>query len=396
MKWLICTFQINWHCIFWCLSTQFILAITLLRTEWGVYIMDWIAGCVKAFMENGYKSSEFLFGKSSDHRIVMKSLPLLFLVNSFLAILYHFGLMQIVLKCIGKALSSTLETTPPESLSVAANLFLGGTQATLVIKPYLNTMSISELFALVVGCFSSVSGVVFGIYINFGAPAKHLLTASIMSAPASFAIAKLLVPETKPNRDSDWENTKLDITKYKNILDATGRGALEVMGVFTSIVVNLYVFYALLQFLNSVLIWSGERIGIENLSFQLVVSYLLMPLPVFMGVDIQDCRSIAKLIGYKLVGSNSLSFIKLGKLRENKELSFNFSPSFQERSTAIATYAMCGFSNFSSIGIMLGTLYVLIPKRNGILVKIICKAMIAGNIACYLTACIAGKAIVCR
>ncbi|ESO86274.1 hypothetical protein LOTGIDRAFT_129447 [Lottia gigantea] len=396
--------SINWHCIFWSISVQFILALILLRTDWGISGIEWVAACVESFMENGYKASKFVF-VSIYCLISFQSLPLLFLVNSFLAILYHVGLMQILIRGIGKFLSSTLGTTPPESLSVSANMFLGSSQSALVIKPYLNSMSKSELFSMMVGGFASVSGAVFGIFINFGAPAKHLLTACIMSAPASFAISKLLVPESKKNRNKDWEDADLDIQKYKNLIDATGRGALEAVTVCSSVIVNLYVFYALLQFINSLMIWTGERIGVQGLSFQYIISYLLLPIPMLMGVDLVDCRGVAKLIGYKLVGTNGLAFIMLGKLRENKELYLEYSLGANRtwhykgddiildswNTTLAATYAMCGFSNFASMGIMMGTLFALAPKRQELLVNIILKAMIAGNIACYLTACIAGK-----
>ncbi|XP_050419491.1 sodium/nucleoside cotransporter 2 [Patella vulgata] len=410
---------IDWHCIFWAISSQFLLAIVLLRTTWGILVITWMADRVTSFMEHGYKASEFVFGKTyKDHGIVLQSMPLLFFIGAFTAILYHFGAMQYMIKAIGRALSLTLCTTPPESISVAANMFLGSSQSALIVKPYLPYMSKSELFSLMVGGFASLSGSVFGIFIGFGAPAEHLLAACIMSAPASFAISKLLVPESKLNKKNKHKySDTIHLEKYKNVIDATGRGALDAVTVFSSVIVNLYVFYAVLQFINTTLIWFGDRVGVEGLTFQFMVSYLFLPLPLLMGVDIGDCRAIGKLIGYKLVGTNGLAYIMLGKLRDNRELFIQYRSTLatnatwnyngddifltqwnrtltdgiiSERSTVIATYAMCGFSNFASMGIMMGSLMALVPKRQGVVVNLILKAMIAGNIACYLTACIAG------
>ncbi|XP_055958850.1 solute carrier family 28 member 3, partial [Patella vulgata] len=410
---------IDRHCIFWAISSQFLLAIVLLKTTWGILTITWMADRVTSFMENGYKASEFVFGKTyRDHMIILQAMPLTFFIGAFTAILYHFGVMQYISKSIGRALSSTLCTSPPESLSVAANIFLGASQALLVVKPYLQYMSRSELFSLMVGGFSSVSTSLFDLYISVGVPAKHLLAACIMSAPASFAISKLLVPESKMNKEKQQKySDTLHLEKYKNIIDATCKGALDSVTLFCSAIVNLYVFYALLQLINTTLAWFGERVGVEGLTFQFIISYLFLPLPLLMGVDTKDCRAIAKLIVYNLMGTNKLAYIMLGKLRNNHQQFLNYTSTLatnatwhyngddifltqwnrtltdgiiSERSTVIATYAFCGFANFTAMGIVMGALIALIPKRKVVVLNLILKAMVAGNIACYLTACISG------
>lgn len=344
--------------------------------------------------------------------------------SSFISVLYYLGVMQFLIRNIARFMAAVMGTSPAESLNAAGNIFIGQSEAPLLIRPFISKMTRSELHAICTGGFATIAGSVMAAYILYKVPANHLLSASVMSAPAALAMSKLFYPETRKSRTGK-EVYNLASGQERNIIEAASKGASQSISLIANIAVNLIAFIALIEFLNQTLIWFGNRIGLEKpgeeLSFQFICSYVFYPVAFLMGVAEDDCFEVAKLIGDKTFINEFYAYTRLSvyiKNRENltwyellptKNSSFtgdwHFSGNdimyddfnhtlvggvLQDRSVVISTYALCGFSNISSIGIMLGALGAMAPRRQTALAQVVVRAMIAGNVACFMTACIAG------
>ena len=295
--------------------------------------------------------------------------------------LYYWGILQWFVQKIGWLLHTTIGTTACESLSASANIFLGQATTPFIIKPYLGQLTLSEIHAVMTGGFATIAGTVLAAYISLGVSSAHLLSASMMSAPAALAFAKLFYPEKETSRTKS-DNISIKPPSEVNVLDAATQGASSAGLLVVNITAIVIAFIAFMSFINSLFEFFGDQVGFHNLTFDSILGKLFIPLSLSMGVEWNDCEKIAKLIGVKVVLNEFIAYRELGLLIQNEELS--------PRSAVIATYALCGFANPASIGIQLATLNSLAPQRQADFARVVFRAFISGNAACFLTACIAG------
>lgn len=409
--------KVNWHTVFWGIALQYIFALLILRTQWGYEMFKWLGDRVTEFLEYTVAGIVFVFGdKYTDHFFAMKVLSIVVFFFTFINIMYYIGAMQAIVKIIGRFLAFCMGTTPAESINAAANIFVSMTESPLMIRPFLKDMTRSELHAVMTGGFATIAGSVLGAYISFGVPANHLLSASVMSAPAALAMSKLSYPELGVSKGSNKDFDKLQKSSEHNLIEAASNGASASIKIVGAIAVNVLAFLSLLAFLNATLTWFGDRVGIEGLTFEFICSYVLYPVSFFMGTDTADCRKVAELIGVKTFTNEFIAYGQLKDLIANRQTFNNYTTFFNTtewywnkddvvlgitgevlkggfmslKSEIIATYALCGFANFGSIGITLGGLGALAPSRKPELAQMVVRAMICGNVACFLTACIAG------
>uniref|UniRef100_A0A0B7BQ73 Sodium/nucleoside cotransporter n=1 Tax=Arion vulgaris TaxID=1028688 RepID=A0A0B7BQ73_9EUPU len=426
--------MINWHPVFWGFAIQFYFALMILKTRWGYESFKWLGDRITEFLDYSNAGASFVFGDSATiqpvsapsfdivgvyklHLFAFSIMPIITFFSTFIAILYHLGVMQALTKVTGRFLSFCLATTPAESLNAAGNIFVSMTESPMMIRPYLSKMTSSELHAVMVGGFASIAGGVLGVYIGFGVPADHLLSASVMSAPAALAISKITYPEVEIPiiLPEDYDN--VDDVQEGNVIEAACSGAIVSGKIVAAVIVNVIAFLSLLKFLNATLTWFGDRVGVENLTFELICSYVLYPIALFMGTAPADCRQVAELVGIKTFTNEFIAYQKLSVLIKNRKTYNAYVAHYGEgfthmegddlvldlqngtklirgimslRSEIISTYALCGFSNFGSMGILLGTLSAIAPNRKPTLAKLVMRAMITGNVACFSTACIAG------
>ncbi|KAL3831924.1 hypothetical protein ACJMK2_023614 [Sinanodonta woodiana] len=409
--------KINWHPVFWGIALQYIFALLILRTIWGYQIFQWLGNRVTEFLEHTMAGVIFVFGDLwFQHFVAFKVLSIVVFFASFVNIMYFLGVIQFVVRHIGRFLSFCMDTSPAESVNAAANIFVGMAEAPLMLRSYLEDMTKSELHAVMTGGFATVAGNVLGVYIGFGVPANHLISASVMSAPAALAISKLAYPETEQVKALSRDFSRMGKSKEKDMIEAASAGAISSIKLVSAIAVNLIAFLSLLEFVNATLGWFGERAGVQGLSLQFICSYVLYPVAFLMGTATEDCRKVAELVGIKTFTNEFIAYGVLKDLINNRHRLEDYTGMFNGtglwswqgddirlsmtnetltggvisvRSEIIATYALCGFSNVGSIGIALGVMGSLAPTRKQELSKMVMRAMIAGNVACFLTASIA-------
>jgi CNT family concentrative nucleoside transporter len=303
-----------------------------------------------------------------------------------MALLYHYGVMQWVVRGVARVMQRTLGTSGPESLSTAANIFVGQTEAPLVVRPWVARMTRSELHAVMVGGFATVAGGVMAIYVAVvpvDGIAGHLVTASLMSAPAALALAKLLVPETEVPADVSGDDAAgAMVSTDANGLDAITRGTLEGLQLFLNILAMLLVFVAMVTLVNALLGWVGDLFGVA-LSLQGILGWMGAPFAWLMGIPWDESVRVGVLLGEKMVLTELVAFIDLGTLQKGPE-------ALSERSALITSYALCGFANFASIGIQIGGIAGLAPERRGDLARLGLRAMLGGTLAAMMTGAVAG------
>nr|XP_019605651.1 PREDICTED: solute carrier family 28 member 3 [Rhinolophus sinicus] len=387
--------KVYWRPVFWGIGLQFLLGLLILRTEPGFVAFEWLGKQVQTFLEYTNAGSSFVFGeKYTDHFFAFKVLPIVVFFSTVISMLYYLGLMQWVIQKVGWLMLVTMGSSPIESVVAAGNIFIGQSESPLLVRPYLPYITKSELHAIMAAGFATIAGSVLGAYISFGVSSTHLLTASVMSAPASLAVAKLFWPETETPKITLKSAMKMENGDSRNLLEAATQGATSSISLVASIAVNMIAFLALLSFVNSALSWFGNMFDYPQLSFELICSYIFMPLSFMMGVDWQDSFMVAKLIGYKTFFNEFVAYEHLSKLINlRKEAGPKFVNGVQQymsmRSETIATYALCGFANFGSLGII-GSLTSMAPSRKRDIASGAIRALISGTVACFMTACIAG------
>ncbi|RUS69629.1 hypothetical protein EGW08_022616, partial [Elysia chlorotica] len=387
--------KIKWKQIVWSLIFQFVLYVVMLRIEFGRQIFELISDGMVDFLNHANAGSEFVFGeKYTNHPFALQVLPMILFVSVVFSILYAVNVMQPFVIFFGHIFSIFFNTTLYESMCIVSNIFLGMSEAPLIVKPYLEFMTDSELNLIFTAGFATVSGSIMGAYIMYGASPAHLLSASVMSVFGAITISKILYPEIsnfdeqqqdeQNDEQHDDSNVRNDNnasikseTRTKSVLEAITDGASTAMKIMTGIVANLLAFIPLLALLNTILTWFGERVGVANFTVQTICYYIFWPISYIIGVEQLECGIVGELIGVKIF---------LNELVAYQELSVY--GILSERSIVIATYALCGFSNISAIGIQMATFNVLIPGRK--IKNLIVRSMIAGNLVCFLTACIAG------
>jgi CNT family concentrative nucleoside transporter len=305
-------------------------------------------------------------------------LPTIIFFGALMSVLYHLGFIQKIVRSIAFVMTKTMKTSGAESLSIAGNIFVGQTEAPLLIKPYVGKMTISELSAVMVGGFATIAGGVLASYVRFGIDAKHLIAASVMSAPAALVMAKILYPEVET---PETAGGKVDDPEKltANVVDAAAAGATDGLQLAFNVAAMLLAFMALVEMANWLLGFTS-LLGLPALSLKQIFGWIFYPISFCMGVDMKDLIDFGNLLGTKIAINEFVAYVDLGNLRAT----------MSDRSFIIGTYALCGFANFSSIGIQIGGISSVAPERRSDLARIGFKAMIGGAFASWLTACIAG------
>jgi CNT family concentrative nucleoside transporter len=377
--------RLDWRLIFWGLSLQLLFALFILKTPIGQPFFGAVDVVIKKLLSFSDAGSDFLF-KSFGTGIVeaplmnfaFRVLPTIIFFSSLMAVLYYLGIMQVIVKFIAKIMERTLKTSGAETLSVSANIFVGQTEAPLMIRPFVKGLTQSEIMAIMVGGFATVAGGVMAIYVKILSDvpgiAGHLMAASIMSAPAALVVAKIIYPETEIAETADDDTVKVEKVD-DNAMEALARGATSGMRLAGNVAAMLIAFVALIAMVNALL-------GFVGVTLQEVLGFIFKPLAWTMGIPWEEAGIMGTLMGEKLVLTELIAYADLSELRNTGGIS--------DRTAIIASYALCGFANFASIGIQIGGLGGIAPERRKDFAKLGLKAMFGGAIASWLTATIAG------
>ena len=403
---------INWRTVGFGLMAQLILAICVLRVDFVQDIFRWIGNLFLAVLDFTMKGTEFLFAAFSTGKIensldtfAISILPTIIFFSALTSLLFYLGVIQKVVKGLAWLLTKLLQVSGAESLSVAGNIFLGQTESPLMIKAYLEKMNKSEILLVMIGGMATVAGGVLAAYIGFlGGEdeflrefyAKHLLTASVMAAPGAIVISKILYPQTETiKNDVQVSQDKVG----SNILDAIANGTTEGLKLALNIGAMLLVFLALIAMLNGILGWVGsfgkinswlqDHTAYDSLSLEFILGYAFAPLMWLIGIAKEDITLMGQLLGIKLVASEFIGYIQLAELKNPLEVVHLK----YEKSVIMATYMLCGFANFASIGIQVGGIGSLAPGQRKTLSELGIKALVGGSIASLLSATIAGLII---
>ncbi len=376
---------VRWRTVAWGLGLEFLLALVILKTPWGLNVFKSLGDIVSNFLAFSDVGAKFVFGENfKDHFFAFQVLPTIIFFSAFISVLYYYGILQRVVNVVAWVMMKTMKTSGSESLSCAGNIFLGPTESALMVKPYVAKMTQSELHAVMTGGFSTIAGGVLGAYLSFGIPAEHLIAAFFMTAPTSLIVSKLLYPETEVSETVG--KVKIDTeTSYVNVIDAATAGAIDGVKLAVNVGVMIIAFLGLLAAVNALLGWLGTYVGLQQLSLQWILSFIMAPIAFLMGVPWADCREIGALLGTKTILNEFIAFLDLKQLIESGKVS--------QRAVIIATYALCNFANIGSIGITIGGITGMAPNRQHDLARMGVRAMIGGLLAGFITACIAGVLI---
>src|SRR6202140_1122527 len=374
----------------WGLGLQFVFAIFVLRIDAGRIVFQKAGDGVTKLLSYAYAGSHFVFGDlakpgSQLGYFAFGVLPTVIFIAAFFAVLYHFGIMQIIIKIFAWVMTRVMGASGAESLNVAASIFMGQTEAPLTIRPFLPDLTRSELMTVMTSGMAHVSGGIMAAYIAFGIEPKHLLSAVIMTAPGTILMSKMLVPETEVPKTAGrvvMSKKETDEEKKKNLLGAIARGTTDGLGLALNIAAMLIAFLALIALANGVLGGIHNRIGVAWFpsSLQQIFGTLFAPIAWVIGIPWRDCPAIGNLLGTRMVLNELVAFSMLGPQRAVLD----------PRSFTIATFALCGFANLSSIGIQLGGIGALAPNKRGELARLGIRAMLAGTMANLMSASIAG------
>ena len=377
---------INIKTVFYGLIFQLIFALFILKTPFGAPIFSFLDKSINILIGFSSSGSDFLFKSYIDGvgfhpgliNFAFSTLPTIIFFSSLVAVLYHFGILQAIIKFIARRMQLTLGTSGSETLSVAGNIFLGQTESPLMVRPFVSKMTKSELMAVMTGGFATVSGGVLAIYVSWLTDiqgiAGHLLAASVMSAPAALVVAKIIYPETEESQTMGNVNVNIEQTNI-NAMEALSNGATDGLKLAANIAAMLIAFISFVAMVNYFLSF-GET------SMEEIFGIIFRPLAWTMGVPWNEAQLVGMLMGKKIVLTELVAYGDLQNLIRDGMIS--------ERSAIISTYALCGFSNFASIGIQLGGIGAMAPERKKDLAKLVTKAMFGGAIASWLTATIAG------
>ena len=365
------------------LLLQILIGALTLYSETGIAILNYCSAAVGSVLENAQEGIEFVFGEVGTLEFgfifAFQVLPIIVFFSSLVSLLYHIGLMGWIIKLVGGALGAILHTTKAESTSATANIFVGQTEAPLTIRPYLESMSHSELFSIMVGGLSTVAGSVLVGYSLLGVDMNFLIAASFMAAPGGILMAKLMIPEMA-RESKEEQDFKIEIEKHTNAIEAAAVGATRGMQLAINVGAIVLAFVGLIALTNSLLEGLGNQFNIDNFSLEIILGYLFKPVAFMLGIPWSEAQLAGNLIGQKLVFNEFLAYATFTEEIEN----------FDTKSQAIITFALCGFANFSSIGIILGGLGSMIPSRKSEIAQLGVKAVCAGFLANLMSAAIAG------
>ncbi|MDH5760284.1 MAG: NupC/NupG family nucleoside CNT transporter [Gemmatimonadota bacterium] len=405
--------KVPWRVVGWGLSLQLVFALFILKTPMGESVFTYMNTVVVALLGFTVDGASFVFGNLVWNNVPVGAgpvgqgafdaipgqvantgaffafnvLPTIIFFSSLMTVMYHLGIMQRLVKGMAWVMQRTMHTSGAETLSAAGNIFVGQTEAPLLIKPFIEKMTRSELMAVMTGGFATVAGGVMAAYVGmlvgfFPDIAGHLMAASVMSAPAALVVAKIMYPEEE---EAETAHT-LEISVERpdvNVIDAAARGASEGLYLALNVGAMLLAFVALVYLFNSVLGWAGGMVGLEGLSLEAILGWVLAPLAWLMGVSWADAPTVASLMGVKTVINEFFAYLQLAGTLEGGVV-------LEPRSVIIVTYALSGFANFSSIAIQLGGIGGLAPSRRHDLSRLGLRAMIGGSLAAFMTATVAG------
>lgn len=383
---------INYRTVGVGLLLQFGLAVFILKTEVGQRVFDYLGKLVNKTLENADQGAAFVFGSlvnrdlmsrafgtGNDYIFFFKVIPTIIFVAVLVNMFYHLGLMQRVVSVIARAVYWLMDVSGAEALSNVASTFVGQVEAQIMIKPYLKTMTNSELLASMTGSFACIAGGVMAVYISLGVPAPYLLAASLMAAPGALVISKIVFPETEHSETKGY--VKLDVKKtHANLVDAIASGASEGLKVGLNVIAMLIGFIALIALLDLILGKVGSLAGFPALSMNFLLGKLFAVFAWAMGVPGKDVETAGALMGTKMVVNEFVAYLDLVKLK----------PTLDPKTIAITSFALCGFANFSSIAIQIGGIGELAPSRRTDLAKLGFKALVCGTLASYMSATLAG------
>jgi len=376
----------------WGLALQIVFALLVLKTVAGRQVFQTLGGVINRLLDFAFVGSSMVFGPLGSKEVwprimnqvlgpegaqwavvfAFQVLPTIIFIAALFAILYYFGLMQLVVRVFAIVMRRVMRASGAESLNVAASIFMGQTEAPLTIRPYLPRMTESELMTVMTSGMAHISGGIMAAYILFGIEAQHLLTAVIMTAPGTLMMAKIFVPETEVPETMGTVKLEIERTDV-NVIDAAGRGTSEGLALALNVGAMLISFLALVALVNAML-------GLVGLSLQQIFGWVFAPIAWSMGVPWRDAPTIGNLLGTRMALNEFIAYSQLGPLKA----------SLDPRSFTIATFALCGFANFSSIGIQIGGIGALAPSRRHDLARLGLRAMLAGTFANFMTATIAG------
>lgn len=375
---------------------QALIPAIVIFTDSGAAILGGMSSAVQTVIDSANAGVSFLFGGLVSGKMfevfggggfvfAFKVLPIIIFFASLMAVLYYLGIMQFIVKIFGGALQKLLGTSRTESLSAAANVFVGQTEAPLVVKPYIKSMTRSELFAVMAGGLASVAGSVLAGYASLGVSLDYLIAASFMAAPGGLLMAKLLEPETEKQTDNDTQLTKEEALAEQedqpvNVIDAAASGASSGLHLALNVGAMLIAFIALIALINGMLGAVGGVFGLEALTLQQILGYLFAPIAFLIGVPWSEAMQAGSLLGQKLVVNEFVAYIDFVGIKET----------LSENTQVIITVALCGFANLSSMAILLGGLGVLSPSRRPDIARMGLKAVLAGTLSNFMSAALVG------
>lgn len=381
--------QINLRIVGWGLGLQAIFAVFILKTSIGAPLFGFLDKVIRKLISFSDAGSDFLFksfvpGVGYHEAMInfaFRALPTIIFFSSLMAVLYYFGIIQFIVKWIARAMQKTMGTSGSETLSVSANIFVGQTEAPLMVRPFISQMTKSELMAVMTGGFATVAGGVLAIYVMWLADipgiAGHLLAASVMSAPGALVMAKIIYPETETSETMGDLKVAVE-QKNVNAMEALGDGATTGLKLAANVGAMLVAFVSLVAMINYLL-------GFAGTSMEAILGFIFKPLAWAMGAPWNEAGTLGTLMGKKIVFTELIAYGDLKELMTSGAIS--------DRTAIIASYALCGFANFGSIGIQLGGIGGMAPDRKRDLANLVTKAMIGGALASWLTATIAGLLI---
>ena len=383
---------IDGRTVAWGLSLQILFALLVLKTAAGQRMFQALGNLMNRLLDFAFVGSSMVFGPLGSKEVwprimnqvlgpegaqwsvvfAFQVLPTIIFIAALFAILYYFGVMQLVVQVFAVVMRRVMRASGAESLNVAASIFMGQTEAPLTIRPYLPRMTESELMTVMTSGMAHISGGIMAAYILFGIEAQHLLTAVIMTAPGTLMMAKIFVPETEVPETMGTVKLEIERTDV-NVIDAAGRGTSEGLALALNVGAMLISFLALIALVNALL-------GLAGLSLQQIFGWVFAPIAWAMGVPWRDAPTIGNLLGTRMALNEFVAYAQLGPMKA----------ALDPRSFTIATFALCGFANFSSIGIQIGGIGALAPSRRHDLARLGLRAMLAGTLANFITATIAG------
>jgi CNT family concentrative nucleoside transporter len=381
--------RIRWRTVAWGLGLQLLFAFCVLRFSYGEQGLMWAGGVVKTMLASTYAGTKVLFGPlgvpdgSMGSIFAFQVLPTIIFISAFFALLYHIGVMQLVIRGLAWVMLKTMRISGAESMNVAASIFMGQTEAPLTIRPFLAKATRSELMTIMTSGMAHVSGGIMAMYIAQGVAPEHLLAAVIMTSPGTILLAKMLVPETGvPATEGRVVMPKDELHKEENLIGAIARGTIDGGRLAFNVAIMLISFLALVALLDGLLGWTH---GLNYMhwvpgSLGQILGFVFAPVAWLIGVPWHDCGAIGNLLGTRMALNEVIAYIGLGAQKAV----------LAPRSFIIATFALCGFANLSSIGIQIGGIGALIPERRNELAKLGVRAMLAGTMANLISASIAG------